>query len=107
LQGGLIRFFKVLLTPRQANPAEGAVSVIEELRSQDVFDIARPNKTVALVFAVLCDLFDSCVIDRLHEGVAVIEKVSPTACKILNQGVVRAKRSVDSALEFGLVLREH
>ncbi len=59
----------------QTHPAERSVPVIEQQRPHEVFHVGGKNETIQGINAVPANLLDAGVKDRLHEAVAVVEKV--------------------------------
>lgn len=63
----------------QADPTERAIAVIKELRSHDIFDIARPNEAVLIINAVLGDFRYTGIKDSFHERVAIVKEIDSFA----------------------------
>ena len=90
----------MVLPLERAAPAEGAVTVVEEQRSHDVFHIAWEDEAVMGIGAVLRHLFDASVVDGAQEGVAVVEEVAAAVYKYLYQFKMFSERPVDEQAEF-------
>src|SRR5262249_51242699 len=71
----LVRRVQVVILARQADPAKGAVAEVEEQGDLDAPTVRWPEKTAAVVVAVLAELRDAGIEDGFHEAVAVIEEI--------------------------------
>ena len=71
----MVCLYQVFMFSTQANPSERAITVVKELRSHNVFYIARPDESVFLVYTVAGDFFYSGVVDRFHKGVSIVKEI--------------------------------
>ena len=99
LHGGLVGLHQIFVLAAEADPAEGTVAVVEQHRTHDVLYIGGPYEAVFLIDAVLGDFLDACVVDGLHERVAVVEEVRSARHEGLDGLVVTAQRFVDELAE--------
>ncbi len=82
-------------------------AVVEQAGAEDVLDVGREDEAVQLVVAVLADLRNAGVKDRLHEVVAVVEEVGALVVQPADQLEVVAQRLVDQLLEALGCLVQH
>ena len=59
----------------QAAPTERTVAVIEQARTQNIFNIGREHKSVYFVVPVLADFRNASIVNGFQEAVSVIEEV--------------------------------
>ena len=101
---GLVSFNQLFRLAAQANPAEGPVTVVEELGSHDIFNVGRPDKTIFLVASIFGNFLNPCIEDRFHERVAVVEKVAAPFNKGLDQLVMFPQAAINQFFELSTIL---
>ena len=98
---------QVLRLAGQTAPAERAVSVVKQLRSQDILHIGREDESFACVHAVLGDVLCSRIEHGTHEGVSVIEEVGASLHQGLDQVVVFYQGLVHQLAESLFIVCQH
>ena len=100
LHCGTVRFYQIFVPTAQTYPSEGAIAIIKELGSHDIFYITRPYKSVFLINSIAGNLFHSGIINRFHKGVAIIEEVSAACHQFPDYLKMAAQRSVCQTTEL-------
>src|SRR5689334_19182382 len=83
------------------------MAVLKKFSWQHIFDVARLNKSFALVLAVCRNRFYSSVENGLHKRSPIIKKVGALANQCLHSFKMRPQSFIDTLSKLVLVLREH
>ncbi|OPZ11119.1 MAG: hypothetical protein BWZ06_01778 [Bacteroidetes bacterium ADurb.BinA261] len=89
-----ISFDQIFMFPAQTNPSKRSVTIIEELRTHDVFHIRRKDESILVVDSVFRNFFHPTIVNRFHERITVIEKICATRNKFFYDFVMTTQRSI-------------
>ena len=91
----------------QADPAERTVAVVKQNRTHNILNITREDEAVLFINAVLGDFLNAAVVNRFHEGVAVVEEIRAALCEGNDCIEMTAQRSIDAAFELVTIGMQH
>ena len=99
----LIGLYQVFLFPAQAYPTERPVTIVEQFRSHDIFDIRGPDKAVLLIDPVPGNFFYTGIIDGFHKRVSVIEEIRAASHQFLDYLEMAVQGTVDQRTETACI----
>ena len=102
-----IGLVEILGLAGQADPAERTVAVVKQNRTHNILNITREDEAILFINAVLGDFLNAAVVNRFHEGVAVVEEIRAALCEGNDCIEMTAQRSIDSAFELVTIGMQH